>query len=55
LGKTESKASLLIDVNKGQEYFVRCSINMGLTVGKPEMYLIDNELGISEYESLKQK
>lgn len=54
-GKTESKRSVIIDVKKGQEYFVRCSINMGIAVGKPEMYIVENDLGISEYESLKDK
>jgi hypothetical protein len=52
--KTESKASVIIDVQKGQEYFVRCGLNMGVAVGRPEMYLIDNKVGISEYESIKK-
>ncbi len=54
-GKTESRASVIIDIEKGQEYFVRCGIDMGVAVGRPEMYLVENELGISEYESLKEK
>lgn len=53
--KTESKASVIINVEKGEEYFVRCGINIGIAVGKPEMYVVDNELGISEYESIKEK
>ena len=51
--KTESKTSVIIYIEKGQEYFVRCGINMGIAVGKPEMYLIDNGTGISEYESIE--
>lgn len=51
-GKTESKSSVNIDIKKGQEYFVRCGITMGIGVGRPEIYLIENELGISEYKSL---
>ncbi len=50
-GKTESKTSVTIDIEKGQEYFVRCGINLGITVGRPEMYVVENALGISEYES----
>jgi len=53
-GKTESKASVIIDVQKGQEYFVRCGVNMGVAVGRPEMYLIDNNVGISEYQSIEK-
>ncbi len=55
LGKTESKSSVIIDVKKGQEYFVRCGIKMGIGVGRPEIHLVKNELGISEYESIKDK
>lgn len=50
--KTESKTSVFIDVERGQEYFVRCGINMGIVVGKPEMFVVENELGISEFSEL---
>lgn len=53
--KTESKTTVVIDVKKGQEYFVRCGINLGFAVGKPEMYLVENEIGVSEYGSIKEK
>lgn len=52
-GKTESQDSVVINVQKGQEYFIRCGIKMGAVVGKPEMYLIENHIGISEYEEMK--
>ena len=54
-GITESKSSVIIDIKKGQEYFVRCGLTMGITVGKPEIYSVENDLGISEYESVKDK
>ena len=54
-GKTESKSSVIIDIKKGQEYFVHCGISMGIGVGRPEIYIVENELGILEYESLKAK
>ena len=38
-GKTESQDSVVINIEKGQEYFVRCGIKMGVAVGKPEMHL----------------
>jgi hypothetical protein len=34
-GKTESRTSVIIDIEKGKEYFVRCGINMGIAVGRP--------------------
>ncbi|MCF4101881.1 DUF2846 domain-containing protein [Gillisia sp. M10.2A] len=53
--KTESKSSVILNVGKGQEYFIRCGINIGIAVGKPELYLIENETGISEYEAVEIK
>ena len=50
--KTESKTSVIIDVKKGQEYFVECGLSMGIAVGKPKMSLVENALGISEYEAI---
>ncbi|MFC0682960.1 hypothetical protein ACFFGH_34460, partial [Lysobacter korlensis] len=52
-GKTESQDSVVINVKKGQEYFIRCGIKMGVAVGKPEMYLIENHIGIKEYEEIE--
>ena len=54
-GITESRSSVSIDVKKGQEYFVRCGLTMGIAVGKPEIYSVENVLGISEYASIKDK
>ncbi len=51
--KTESEASIEIDIEKGQEYFVRCGIKMGVTVGRPEMYVVENYQGIAEIEKMK--
>ncbi len=52
-GKTESSDSVIIDVKKGEEYFIRCGIKMGVAVGRPEMYLIENHVGIKEIEEMK--
>ncbi len=52
-GKTESQDSVVINIEKGQEYFVRCGIKMGVAVGKPEMHLMENQIGIKEYEQME--
>ncbi|MCR8666516.1 DUF2846 domain-containing protein [Aestuariibaculum sp. M13] len=52
-GVTEAKDSVVINIKKGQEYFVKCGINMGIAIGRPDMYLIDNKIGIREYEQIK--
>ena len=52
-GKTETQDSVVINIEKGQEYFVRCSIKMGAAVGRPEINLTENYIGINEYEKMK--
>jgi len=50
--KTESKSSVVIDVKKGEEYFIRCGLKMGVAVGRPEIYLIENQVGIKEIQEM---
>lgn len=52
-GELETKEKVVINVEKGQEYFVRCGIKLGVAVGRPEIYLIENHIGINEYEMVK--
>ena len=52
-GATESKDSVVINVKKGQEYFVRCGMNMGVFVGRPKMRVVSNITGIREYEEME--
>lgn len=51
--KTESRDSVVIDVQKGQEYFVRCGITMGVAVGKPEILLTENYIGQKEFNDME--
>jgi len=51
--KTESKTEVTIDVKKGQEYFIRCGIKMGIAIGKPEIYLMENNLAIQEISEME--
>jgi len=52
-GKTESEAAVIIDVKEGEEYFVRCGIKMGVAIGRPEIYVIENYVAIQEIEEMK--
>jgi hypothetical protein len=40
---------VLINIQKGEEYYVRCGIKMGVLMGRPEIYLIENSKGRKEY------
>ncbi len=52
-GELETKEKIIINVEKGKEYFVRCGVTMGVALGRPEIYLIENRIGIKEYEQMK--
>lgn len=52
-GRTETRASMTIDVKFGQEYYLKCGVKMGLAIGRPEFNLIDKSQGKPEYESMK--
>lgn len=51
--EVETKESITLNIEKGKEYFVRCGMTMGVVAGRPEITLIDNEIGIKEYNGLK--
>lgn len=53
--KTESKAAISIDLERGRSYYVRCGLGMGVFVGHPELILKDSETGKREFESFEAK
>jgi hypothetical protein len=53
--KTESKSEVPIDIEFGREYYLRCTMVMGIMVGRPQLQLVDRIQGKSEYDSIKGK
>ena len=53
--KTESKASIPLDIKKGRTYYIRCGIGMGVVVGRPTLDLVDRRTGKVEYIGKKRK
>lgn len=52
-GVLETKEEIIINVEKGKEYFVRCSVNMGVVLGRPEIDVIENYIGMKEYNEMQ--
>lgn len=52
-GNLETKEEIQINIEKGQEYFVRCGVKMGVVLGRPEINLIENYVGIKEFEKMQ--
>ncbi|MCL2511021.1 MAG: hypothetical protein FWF09_03110 [Bacteroidales bacterium] len=53
--KTETKDEISINFESGQEYYIRCSMKMGVTVGRPKLELVHETLGKTEFNSVKIK
>lgn len=51
--KTESKAEIPINIKFGSEYYIRCSVGMGVLVGRPKLVLVDNQTGRIEFQSIE--
>ncbi len=51
--KTESKTELAIDIEFGRTYYLRCGLQMGVMVGRPQLQLIDAMVGKSEFDKVK--
>ncbi|HET7360612.1 MAG TPA: hypothetical protein VFI78_01625, partial [Salinimicrobium sp.] len=49
----ETKEEISINVQKGKEYFVRCGVDMGIVLGRPDIKIIANYLGIMEFEAME--
>lgn len=52
-GALETTEEVNLIVEKGKEYFVRCSVTMGVMVGRPEINIIENNIGIKEFEMME--
>ncbi len=53
--KTESKYEVPINIEKGKTYYLRCSLKMGVFVGRPKLVLVDRKSGKVEFDSFKAK
>jgi hypothetical protein len=53
--RTESKIELPVDIKFGKEYYIRCSVKMGIVAGRPKLELVDNQTGEQELQSIKEK
>ena len=52
-GITEARDSVEINMQKGEEYFVRCAITIGIEVGRPELNFTPNHIGAEEFKAMK--
>jgi len=53
--RTETKTELPIHIQLGNEYYIRCSMGMGVFVGRPILEIVDNTIGRMEFRAVAQK
>jgi hypothetical protein len=46
--KTESEASVTLDVKEGETYYVKGTVGVGFFVGRPRLEVVDSETGARE-------
>ena len=52
--KTEAKAEIPIKVEFGKTYYVRCGIDMGAFVGRPNLEIVDFNTGKAEFNAIEK-
>jgi len=53
--RTETKTELPVNIKFGNEYYIRCSMGMGIFVGRPVLEIVNNQIGRIEFQSIAQK
>jgi hypothetical protein len=42
-----------VNIECGKEYYIRCTLNMGVMVGRPDMVLVDPAAGKIEFDAVR--
>ncbi|MDR1091003.1 MAG: DUF2846 domain-containing protein [Prevotella sp.] len=53
--KTETKTEIPINIQFGNEYYIRCGMKMGALVGRPKIEVMDSHTGKAEFEKIPLK
>jgi hypothetical protein len=53
--KTEKRIEFPIEIQPGQEYYIRCGVDMGAFVGRPSIEIVDSRTGKYEFDAIKSK
>jgi len=51
--RTESTSAITADIKAGQTYYLRCTLSVGITVGRPQLVLVSSEVGENEVAACK--
>jgi len=51
-GDLETKETVSIYIEKGQEYFVKAGVTMGVMFGRPQLVHVENRVGMKEYREM---
>lgn len=52
-GKTETRESIVLDIEMGKEYYVKTFVRMGAAIWRPSIELQTPEAGRSEWNTIR--
>jgi hypothetical protein len=50
---TEGREEDTVEIEHGQEYYIRCGVRMGAFVGRPSMTVVDSATGKAEFDKIQ--
>jgi hypothetical protein len=53
--RTETREELPIDIELGKEYYIRCTVGIGVVAGRPRIEIVDKRTGRSEFGKIKKE
>jgi hypothetical protein len=51
--RTESTSAITVDIKAGQTYYLKCTLSVGITVGRPQLVIVSPAIGESEVAGCK--
>ena len=54
-GQTEARVELPVNIQLGNEYYVKCRLGLGAFVGRPSFVIVDNKVGKKQYGKIRSK
>ena len=51
--RTESTSAITIDIKAGHTYYLKCTLSVGITVGRPQLLVVSSEIGQNEIAGCK--
>ncbi|MBI4645519.1 MAG: hypothetical protein HY738_02720 [Bacteroidia bacterium] len=52
---TEARTEMPMKLEPGKTYYLKCTISMGVLIGRPDLNFVPESIGVTETTKLKNK